>query len=164
VQAYCEKSEDDTVIMKRSFVTLANDEYEQACKQNFNSNFGILNAAIKNSKTHQFNRESEIQLGIHAICLLLSGISKYNQIALPYPLSMRLNGFIIKDAGGDDNTQAEYPLHLLTRETMACHNDEATLTDKKFKAEHMIYFEMALILLDANIRYLLHVNMYTGPY
>lgn len=52
-------------------------------------------------------------------------------------------------------------MHLLTRETMA---DDPTLSEKKFKAEHMIYFEMGLILLDANIRYLLHLYMYTGPY
>ena len=42
--------------------------------------------------------------------------------------------------------------------------DDPSLSEKKFKAEHMIYFEMGLILLDANIRYLLHLYMYTGPY
>ena len=29
-------------------------------------------------------------------------------------------------------------------------------------AEHMIYFEMGVLLLDANIKYLLHTHMYEG--
>ena len=45
---------------------------------------------------------------------------------------------------------------------MKCVSKQASIDDKKEWAEHMIYFEMGVLLLDANIKYLLHMHMYEG--
>jgi len=97
--------------------------------------------------------------------MLLKGIASYKNFSYPYELTLTQKGFIIHDttSGTESNLKnGHWPLYLITEESMKCVSKQASIDDKKEWAEHMIYFEMGVLLLDANIKYLLHTHMYEG--
>eukprot|EP00347_Sterkiella_histriomuscorum_P023567 403334148 len=93
--------------------------------------------------TRTIARQERIQGALHAMCLLIQGITRYLLVPLPYPIKLQKKGFYINDSA--NNT---YPLYLMNN------------PDKILDTKQQIQFENAIILLDKNVQFLLYINGY----